>query len=83
MVKFGNMKKLSKVYKELGIAFTLPIQIKDENNNETYYENSDGHWDRYEYDEKDNETYYEGGNGTKKGPCDGKFITNWIVRSIN
>jgi hypothetical protein len=98
------MKKLSDTYKKLGIAFTFPIEIKDENgnetyfedsdgnwyrqeydenNNESYYENSDGHWSRWEYDEKDNLTYYEGGDGTKKGSCDGKVISNWMVRSIN
>jgi hypothetical protein len=36
------MKKLSETYKELGIAFTFPIEIKDANGNETYYEDSDG-----------------------------------------
>ena len=36
------MKKLSDTYKELGIAFTFPIEIKDANGNQTYYENSNG-----------------------------------------
>jgi hypothetical protein len=36
------MEKLSETYKELGIAFTFPIEIKDANGNETYYEDSDG-----------------------------------------
>jgi len=36
------MKKLSDTYKELGIAFTFPIEIRDANGNVTYYENSDG-----------------------------------------
>jgi len=60
------MKKitpLSKTYKELGIDFTFPIEIKDENGNRTYYENSDGYWSRREYDEKGNKTYSENSNG--------------------
>ena len=36
------MKKLSETYKELGIAFTFPIEIKDANGELTYYENSEG-----------------------------------------
>ena len=36
------MKKLSETYKELGIAFTFPIDIKDANGNRTYYEDSNG-----------------------------------------
>ena len=53
------MKKLSDTYKELGIAFTFPIEIKDANGNLTYYETSRGYWWRREYDAKGNETYYE------------------------
>ena len=72
------MKKLSETYKELGIDFTFPIEIKDGGGKETYYENSDGFWYRYEYDEKGKETYYENSygykKGTKRGSCDGKVI---------
>ena len=72
------MKKLSETYKELGIAFTFPIEIKNDNGNETYYENSYGYWCRYEYDEKGNQTYYETSDGTKRGTkrgsCHGKVI---------
>ena len=68
------MKKLSETYKELGIAFTFPIDIKDANGNRTYYEDSNGFWTerrffcngfwiRCEYDEKGNLTYYEDSNG--------------------
>ena len=57
------MKKLSEVYKELGIAFTFPIKIKDENGKQTYFENSSGYWDRLKYDEDGNETYYENSDG--------------------
>ena len=53
------MKKLSETYKELGIAFTFPIKIKDEKGNQTYCERSNGYWWRREYDEKGNPTYYE------------------------
>jgi hypothetical protein len=53
-----TMKKLSETYKELGIAFTFPIVIKDANDNETYYEDGDDWW-RCEFDANGNETYYE------------------------
>lgn len=53
------MKKLSETYKELGIDFTFPIEIKDANGNDTYYEESDGLWSRWEYDVNGNLTYYE------------------------
>ena len=72
------MKKLSETYKELGIVFTFPIKIKDENGNETYFENSDGYWVRCEYDETGNSTYYETSDGcrggTKRSSCAGKVI---------
>jgi hypothetical protein len=57
------MKKISETYKELGIAFTFPIDIKNADCNPTYFENSDGYWSRLEYDEDGNQTYYEDGNG--------------------
>ena len=57
------MKKLSETYKELGIAFTFPIEIKDANDNRTYYENSDGYGYRWEYDDNGNVPYYENSNG--------------------
>ncbi len=57
------MKKLSETYKELGIDFTFPIVVKDKNDNETYCEDSDGFWDRYEYDKNGNKTRYENSNG--------------------
>ena len=75
---YNTMKKLSETYKELGIAFTFPIKIKDEKGNETYFENSDGYWSRYEYDENGNQTYYETSTGykvgTKRVSCSGKVI---------
>ena len=57
------MKKLSETYNKLGIAFASPIEIKDENGKETYFENSYGYWERYEYDKNGNETYFEDSYG--------------------
>ena len=73
------MKKLSDTYKELGIAFTFPIEINDSNNNLTYYEDSEGFWWKYEYDTNGNKTYYENSNGEKRGTprsqsCAGKIV---------
>ena len=61
------MKKLSEIYKELGIAFTFPIEITDANGDETYYEDSDGYWRRRERDANGDETYYEDSDGVKRG----------------
>ena len=61
------MKKLSETYKELGIAFKLPIVIEDANGNLTYHENSDNYWAMYERDANGKETYFENSNGTKRG----------------
>ena len=52
------MKPLSETYKELGIAFSFPIEIRDANGKRTYYENRWG-WKMWEFDAKGNETYYE------------------------
>ena len=56
------MKKLSETYKELGIAFTFPIEITDDNGRDTYCEASDGFWWRYERDDKGRPTYHEDSN---------------------
>jgi hypothetical protein len=61
------MKPLSETYKELGIDFTFPIEIKDANGNKTYYEDSDDFWYRYERDANGKETYYENSVGLKRG----------------
>jgi hypothetical protein len=72
------MKKLSETYKELGIAFSFPIEIIDANGKQTYYESSDGYWERTERDSK--ETYYENSEGVKIGmprsakTCEGKVV---------
>ena len=57
------MKKLSETYKELGIAFAFPVDIRDSNGNLTYYETSRGYLWRREYDAKGNVTYYENSDG--------------------
>ena len=63
------MRKLSEIYKELGIAFKFPIEIKDVNGRWTYFEESMdywesiGYWQRWEYDAKGKITYYEKSNG--------------------
>ena len=61
-LKQNTMKKLSETLTELGIAFTFPIEIEDANGNETYYENSDDFWYRYEYDANGKWTYFENGD---------------------
>lgn len=62
--ELGNtMKKLSEALKELGIAFALPIEIKDSNGNTTYHEATNGFCYKFEYDSNDNETYYETSGG--------------------
>ena len=72
------MKKLSDTYKELGIAFTFPIEIKDSKSNQTYHEGSDGYWCKGEYDSDGKEIYFEDSDGNKRGTkrssCDGKVI---------
>ena len=68
------MKLLSETYKELGIAFTFPITIKDANGKVTYYENGIGYWDRIEFDANGNEDYFENSNGFKQGTP--RSITN-------
>ena len=57
------MKLLSETYKELGIAFTFPIEIRDTNGRRTYYESSHGYWRKREYDADGNETYFENDDG--------------------
>ena len=57
------MKPLSETYKELGIAFTFPIEITDATGYATYYENSKGYLYKWEYDANGNQTYYKNSNG--------------------
>jgi len=53
------MKKLSETYKELGIGFTFPIEIKDANGYQTYHEDSNDFWTRWEWDANGRVTYIE------------------------
>ena len=74
------MKPLSETYKEQGIAFTFPIEIRDDLGRSTYYENSDGFCCKCEYDSKGNQTYFENSDGFKRGTpkssktCEGKVV---------
>ena len=61
------MKPLSKTYKELGIAFNFPIEIRDAKGNETYYETSTGYWQRCECNANGTATYFETSDGVKQG----------------
>ena len=45
------------------VAFTFPIEIRDEAGHVTYYETSDGYWHKREYDSAGNLTYFENSNG--------------------
>jgi len=65
------MKKLSETLTELGIAFSFPIEIKDANGNETYFEDRDGYWSKWEYDANGNWTYFE------------NSVENWGKRECN
>ena len=55
----STMKKLSETLTELGIAFSFPIEIKDANGKETYYEDGDDYWYKYERDSNGYSTYFE------------------------
>ena len=57
------MKKLSETYKELGIAFTFPIEIYDAKGKATYYEDSEGFWQRWERNANGKVAYYEDSDG--------------------
>ena len=59
ILPYSKMKPLSETYKELGIGFIFPIEIWGVWGNQTYYENSDGYWDRWERDDNGYATYYE------------------------
>jgi hypothetical protein len=41
----------------------FPFEINDKNNNEIYYETSNGDWEKREYDSNNNIIYYETSNG--------------------
>ena len=74
------MKPLSETYKELGIAFSFPIEINDSNGHRTYFENRYGFWYKCEKDANGNVTYFEESDGDKRGTpnsaktCEGKVV---------
>lgn len=57
------MKPLSKTYKELGVEFVFPIEIRDTKGKKTYFENRNSYWCKREYDANGNETYFKDSNG--------------------
>ena len=57
------MKPLSETYKDLGIAFSFPIEIRDAKGNVTYLEDNGGFCCRWKHDSKGNQTYFENSNG--------------------
>ena len=67
------MKKLSETYKELGIEFTFPIEIKDAKGNVTYLEDNGVFCCRWEHDARGNVTYYEDLDGVKRGTSRADF----------
>ena len=76
----NTMKKLSETLTELGIDCAFPIEIMEANDRVTYWENSDGFWERYERDANGYVTYWENSDGAKMGTpktaknCEGKVI---------
>ena len=82
------MKKLSETLKELGIAFTFPIQIRNSKGNETYFEDSDGYWCKREYNSYGKQTYFEDNHGNKRDTrnktCDGRVVEiDGLLMSLN
>jgi hypothetical protein len=41
----------------------FPFEIKDSDGNQIYWENSNGYWEKREYDSEGNRIYYEDSNG--------------------
>jgi len=74
------MKPLSETLTELGIAFSFPIIIKEDNGKTTYCESSKGYWEKNERDSNGKPTYYENSDGVKEGTprssktCEGKVV---------
>jgi hypothetical protein len=50
------------IAKQLKVT-NFPFRIKDKNNNEIYYEHSDGYWEKQEFDKNNNPIYLENSNG--------------------
>ena len=56
------MKDNKTIAQFLGIK-EFPYEIKDNNGNEIYYENSKGNWSKSEFDSNGNMIYYEDSTG--------------------
>jgi len=54
---------LAQAYKKQFGKVSYPFSIHDANGNETYSEDSDGFWWKWEYDSNGNQTYFEGSTG--------------------
>ena len=50
------------IAQQLGIK-DFPFEILDKNGKQIYFENSDGYWEKREYDSNGNVIYYETSNG--------------------
>lgn len=50
------------IAQQLGVT-KFPFKIKDDNGNETYWENSEGYWLKYTFDDNGNRTYWESSDG--------------------
>ena len=54
---------LAQAYKKQFGEVSYPFKIFDASGRKTYYENSLGYWEKYEYDAKGNNTYRENSAG--------------------
>lgn len=50
------------IAKQLNIK-EFPFEIRDDNGNVIYHENSTGYWFKYEYDSNNNQIYFENNHG--------------------
>ena len=57
--------KLREEYEAMFGAVVGVLKLFDADNNQTYYEDSDGWWSKYEYDDNNNQTYYENSSGVE------------------
>jgi len=56
----------------------FPFTIKDKNGNIIYWEESNGYWNKREYDSNGNEIYFENSDGkivdNRPKSCEGKVV---------
>jgi len=54
------------------------LEIRNKNGNLIYLEDSDGYWEKYEYDSQGHRIYFETSNGIIKDnrpkPCENKIV---------